>query len=85
MARRTERRIAPVLLSLALAAAGCTTVQQAKDSGRAGEYEITCGYFAWYICYQRADELCPGGYKVVAETDEHFGGRKTRISCEQRK
>ena len=77
--------MAPLLLSLALAAAGCTTVRQAKDSGRAGEYEISCGYFAWYICYQKADELCPGGYKVVSESEEHFGGRKTRISCQASK
>ena len=82
MARRTEGRIAPLAVALLLAATGCTTVQQVRDSGRAGEYEISCGYFGWYICYQRADELCPGGYKVIAESEEHFGGRKTRISCQ---
>jgi hypothetical protein len=85
MARRTERRLAPIALLLALAAAGCATSRQAPDSTRPGEYEISCGYFGWYICYQKADELCPGGYKVVAESEEHFGGRKTRISCEGRK
>jgi hypothetical protein len=85
MARRTDRRIAPIALSLALAAAGCSSVEQVRDSGRAGEYEISCGYFGWYICYERADQLCPGGYKVVAENEEHFGGRKLRISCEEKK
>ena len=83
MARRTEARIAALLLSLA--AAGCATSQQVRDTGRVGEYEISCGYFGWYICYQKADELCPGGYKVISESEEHFGGRKTRISCQARK
>jgi len=85
MARRTEGRIAPIALSLSLAAAGCTSVQQVKDSGRAGEYEISCGYFGWYICYERAAQLCPGGYKVVSESEEHFGGRKLRVSCKESK
>jgi len=64
MARRTEGRFAPVVL--ALAATACATSHQAPDTTRAGEYEISCGYFGWYICYQKADELCPGGYKVIA-------------------
>ena len=82
MARRTEARFASIAVLLALSAGACTTVHQAPDTRRAGEYEISCGYFAWYICYQRADELCPGGYKIVSESEEHFGGRKTRISCQ---
>jgi hypothetical protein len=85
MARLTEGRFAPVAIVLALAAAACATSRQAPDTTRAGEYEISCGYFGWYICYQKADELCPGGYKVIAESEEHFGGRKTRISCGGRK
>ena len=85
MARRTERRIAPIALSLSLAAAGCSSVEQARDGGRAGDYEISCSYFGWYICYERADQLCPSGYKVVSENEEHFGGRKLRISCQERK
>jgi hypothetical protein len=83
MARRTETRSALIAASLALAAAGCATSQQASDTGRAGEYQISCGYFGWYICYERADQLCPGGYRVVAESEEHFGGRKLRISCQE--
>jgi hypothetical protein len=85
MARRTERRIAPITVLLSLAVAGCATSQQASDTGRAGEHQISCGYFGWYICYERAEQLCPGGYKVVSESEEHFGGRKLRISCEERK
>ena len=84
MARRTDRRIAPIALSLSLAAAGCASVQQVKDGGRAGQYDISCGYFGWYICYQRADQLCPAGYKVISENEQHFGGRTLRISCEER-
>jgi hypothetical protein len=85
MARPTETRSALIAASLALAAAGCATSQQAKDTGRAGEYQISCGYFGWYICYERADQVCPGGYKVVSESEEHFGGRSLRVSCEARK
>ena len=85
MARRTEGRMAPLLLSLALAAAGCSNVQPVQDSGRAAAYDISCGYFGWYICYDRANQVCPGGYKVVSEKEEHFGGRSMRVSCEAQK
>ena len=85
MARPTEDAIALIAVSLALAAAGCASVEQLRDTGRAGEYQISCGYFGWYICYERAGQLCPSGYKVVSENEEHFGGRKLRISCEERK
>jgi hypothetical protein len=84
MARRTERRRTPITVLLSLAAAGCVTSQQASDTGRAGEYHISCGYFGWYMCYERADQLCPSGYKVVSEEEDHFGGRKTRIACQNR-
>ena len=85
MARLTETRSALIAAWLALAAAGCATSEQVKDSGRAGEYQIACGYFAWYVCYERADQVCPGGYKVVSENEEHFGGRKLRVSCQEAK
>jgi hypothetical protein len=82
MARPTETRVAAIAVLLSIAQAGCASVEQATDTGRAGEYQISCGYFAWYICYERADQLCGGGYKVVSESEEHFGGRKLRISCQ---
>jgi hypothetical protein len=85
MARRTEGRIALMAIVLSLAMAGCATSQQAPDTTRAGEYQISCGYFGWYICYDKAGQLCPGGYKVVSESEEHFGGRKLRISCQEAK
>jgi hypothetical protein len=85
MARRTEARTAALAVLLSFAAAGCATSQQAPDSARAGEYQISCGYFGWYICYDKAAQLCPGGYRVVSESEEHFGGRKLRISCQESK
>jgi hypothetical protein len=85
MARRTEGRIALMAIVLSLAIAGCATSQQAPGTARAGEYQISCGYFGWYICYDKAGQLCPGGYKVVSESEEHFGGRKLRISCQEAK
>jgi hypothetical protein len=85
MARRTETRGAPIAALLFFAAAGCATTEQLRDTGRADEYQISCGYFAWYICYERADQVCRGGYKVVSESEEHFGGRKLRIACQEAK
>jgi len=85
MARRTEARTAALAVLLSFAAAGCATSQQAPDSARAGEYQISCGYFGWYICYDKAAQLCPGGYRVVSESEEHFGGRKLRVSCQESK
>ena len=85
MARRTEARTAALAVLLSFAAAGCATSQQAPDTARAGEYQISCGYFGWYICYDKAAQLCPGGYRVVSESEEHFGGRKLRISCQESK
>ena len=85
MARRTEARTAALAVLLSFAAAGCATSQQAPDSARAGEYQISCGYFGWYICYDKAAQLCSGGYRVVSESEEHFGGRKLRISCQESK
>ena len=82
MARLTERRIVPLAVLLALAAAACASSQPVADAGRAGEYQISCGYLGWYICYERADQLCPGGYKVLAEEED--GGRRTRIACKNR-
>lgn len=70
---------------LSFAAAGCATSQQAPDTARAGEYQISCGYFGWYLCYEKAGQRCPRGYKVVAESEEHFGGRRLRISCQESK
>ena len=81
MARLTDRRIAPLAVLLSLAAAGCASSQPVNEPGRTGEYQISCGYLGWYICYERADQLCPRGYKVVAENEDHFGGRSTRIAC----
>ena len=83
MARPTESSRALIAASLALAAAGCASSQPLRESGRAGEYQISCGYFGWYICYERADQLCGGRYKVLSETED--AGRKLRVACEDAK
>lgn len=83
MARPIEKSFPRIAACLALAAAGCATSQPLRESGRAGEHQISCGYFGWYICYERADQLCGGRYKVLSETED--AGRKLRVACEDSK
>jgi hypothetical protein len=69
-----------IAASFVLIAWGCATSEQVRDAGAGPEYRISCSYFGWYICYDRANELCPGRYKVIAE-NEGLHGRELRISC----
>jgi hypothetical protein len=61
-------------------AAGCTTSQRVPRSDGSLEYRISCGYFGWYICYDKAEEICPGRYKVVSESEESYR-KELRIAC----
>ena len=60
--------------------AGCATSQQIGRVDRSTEYSISCSYFGWYICYNKAEEICPGRYKVLSES-ETYGGRQLRMAC----
>ena len=74
---------AGIAVGLVLIATGCATSERtAGPEGRA-EYRISCGYFGWYICYEKAKEVCPGEYKVISER-EALNGRELRIACIQR-
>jgi hypothetical protein len=73
----TCTRIAAFLLFLV---AGCATSQQVQRLDRSTEYSISCWYFGWYICYNKAAQLCPDRYKVLSE-NEGFSGRELRIAC----
>jgi len=72
----TARMAALVLLSVA----GCATSHTVGRLDRSTEYSISCSYFGWYICYNKAEEICPGRYKVLSE-NETFNGRELRMAC----
>lgn len=63
------------------ALAGCTTTQQIRGPDGSVEYLIACGAgLGWNICYERANEVCPSGYKTLSE-DAGFNRKELRISC----
>jgi hypothetical protein len=63
------------------ALAGCTTTQQIRRPDGSVEYLIACGAgLGWNICYERANEVCPSGYKTLSE-DAGFNRKELRISC----
>ena len=70
-------RIAVLLILLV---AGCARSHGVREPDRRNEYAISCWLFGWYICYEEANRLCPGRYKVLSEK-EGFGGRELRIAC----
>ncbi|WP_341519823.1 hypothetical protein AABC73_14825 [Pseudomonas sp. G.S.17] len=61
--------------------AGCTTAQKIDRPDGTVEYQIACGAATgWGICYSRAQEVCPGGYKTIEE-DQGFNRKELKISC----
>jgi len=65
---------------LSLIVAGCATSQEARRVDRSAEYTISCWHFGWYICYNKATELCGDRFKVLSENDG-LNGRVLRIAC----
>lgn len=71
--------VAAILLVVALT--GCTTVQEIRRPDGTIEYLIACGAsLGWNICYERANEVCPTGYKTLSE-DAGFNRKELRIAC----
>ena len=61
--------------------AGCTTTQEIRRPDGAMEYLITCGAVSgWNICYDKANQICPGGYTTLSE-DTGFIRKELRIAC----
>lgn len=64
-----------------LALLGCTTSQEMRRPDGSVEYLIACGAgLGWNICYDRANEVCPSGYKTLSE-DAGFNRKELRIYC----
>ena len=56
-------------LLLLLALAGCTTVDRVPGPDGETHYSITCKR-SITNCYEKAAELCRGGYTTADKTDE---------------
>ena len=61
-------------------AAGCATVEEVQRPGGDTEHVISCSYFNWNYCYERARQLCPDGYKVLSES-EGYRPKELRVTC----
>jgi hypothetical protein len=70
----------PMTALLFLTAAGCMSTQEIKRSGESPEFLISCGFMNWQYCYDRANEICPERYKMLAHL-EGMGGKQLRIAC----
>lgn len=70
----------PIATCLLVVAAGCAATETIPRAGGASEYVVSCWYFGWYMCYDRAKEVCGGDFKIVSH-DEGLGGRKLRVTC----
>ena len=61
--------------------AACTTSEKIRRPDGRVEYLIACGAaVGWNICYNRANEVCPGGYETLAE-NAGFNRKELRIAC----
>ena len=74
------KRILFAAISITLLA-GCTTTQEIRRPDGSVEYLVACGAsLGWNICYDKANELCPEGYKTLSE-DAGFNRKELRIAC----
>lgn len=69
-----------IATGLLIVAAGCASSETIVRPGGPAEYVVSCWYFGWYICYDKARETCGGDFKIVSH-DEGSNGRKLRIAC----
>lgn len=64
-----------------LGAAACTTTQATNRPDGNRDFVIACGAgLGWNICYDRANEVCPSGYKTVSR-EGGFNRKELTISC----
>jgi hypothetical protein len=77
--RQVGKRTVFVVFSVLLT--GCTTVQEIKRPNGDVEYLIACGASTgWNVCYDKANQVCPGGYVTLSEK-AGFNRKELRILC----
>ena len=61
---------------------GCTTVAPIqRPAGEPQEYVVACGSGSgWNICYNKANKICPQGYKTTRERGG-FNRKELWIRC----
>ena len=69
-----------IAVFLALTIAGCASSHQVQRVEQGTEYSVSCWLFGWHICYAKADELCRGEQKFLAQTED-ANGKEMRIVC----
>ena len=73
-----------LLAMLAFCVSACTTTEQIKRPDGSLEYLIACGAATgWNVCYGKANELCPSGYRTLSE-DGGFNRKELKIACPKR-
>jgi len=78
-----KKIIASAFLILLLV--GCsTTAQEIRRPNGTREYLITCGDISWNGCYEKANQVCPGGYATLSENGGVFSN-ELRIDCSSAK
>lgn len=66
---------------LVAALTACTTSQKILRPDGTTEYLVACGASTgWNVCYDKANQECPTGYKTISE-DAGFNRKEMRISC----
>lgn len=70
-----------ILVAVSAAISACTTTQEIRRPDGSVEYSVACGAsLGWNICYDKANELCPGGYTTLSQ-DAGFNRKELRVSC----
>lgn len=71
----------PLIAAVVVAVSACSTAQEIKRPDGSVEYLVACGAgLGWNICYDKANEICPTGYKTLSE-DAGFSRKELRIAC----
>lgn len=74
-------RLNKIIILSTLTFIGCTTTQEINRGSSQKEFLIACGAsLGWNICYEKANEICPKGYKTLSE-QAGFNRKELRISC----